>query len=189
MKRAVISVWDKTGIVELADELHRAGYEILSTAKTAQMIRDSGIPVCEISEYTGSPEILGGRVKTLHPKIAGGILSTRQDLTVEPIDVVVCNLYPFQEGLARNATDEELTELIDIGGVTLLRAAAKNWRFVTVVPHPNCYALVAETLKADVQPDTQLRRKLAAAAFRIVADYDQAIAAYFARTTAGGAQC
>lgn len=189
MKRAVISVWDKTGIVELAGVLSRVGYEILSTAKTAQMIRDSGIPVREISEYTGSPEILGGRVKTLHPKIAGGILSTRRDLTVEPIDVVVCNLYPFQEGLARNATDEELTELIDIGGVTLLRAAAKNWRFVTVVPHPNCYAEVAEALKPDAQPDAVLRRRLAAAAFRIVADYDQAIAAYFARTTTGAVQC
>jgi phosphoribosylaminoimidazolecarboxamide formyltransferase/IMP cyclohydrolase len=125
-KRAIISVWDKTGIVDLARALDRAGYEILSTSKTAATIRDAGVPVTEIADYTGSPEILGGRVKTLHPKIAGGILTTRKDDTVDPIEMVVCNLYAFEEGLKRGATHAELVELIDIGGVTLLRAAAKN---------------------------------------------------------------
>ncbi len=180
MRRAVISVWDKTGIVELAGALHRAGFEMLSTSKTAQAIRDAGMPVTEISDYTGSPEILGGRVKTLHPRIAGGILTTRQDSTVEPIDVVVCNLYPFQDGLARGATHDELVELIDIGGITLLRAAAKNHRYVTVVPHARHYAEVAAALDSGRGLDENLRLRLAAEAFRIVAEYDAAIASYFA---------
>src|SRR5512141_2676755 len=99
----------------MARVLHETGVEILSTSKSAESIRRAGIPVTEISNYTGSPEILGGRVKTLHPKIAGGILTTRKDDTVEPIDVVVCNLYPFAGGLARNASHDELVELIDVG--------------------------------------------------------------------------
>lgn len=180
-KRAVISVWDKTGVVDLARALHRAGYEILSTSKTAQMIRDAGLPVTEISDYTGSPEILGGRVKTLHPKISGGILTTRKDDTVAPIDVVVCNLYPFVEGLARGATHDELVELIDIGGITLLRAAAKNHRYVTVVPHQRFYAEVIRALDAGL--DDGVRLRLAAETFRIVAEYDSAIAGYFTRQT------
>ena len=108
-RRAIISVWDKTGVVELGRALAAAGYEILSTSKTAAMIREAGIPVTEIADYTGSPEILGGRVKTLHPKIAGGILTTRKDDTVEPIDIVVCNLYAFEDGLA-------LDDLSDFSG-------------------------------------------------------------------------
>jgi len=177
-RRAIISVWDKTGVADLARALSAAAYEILSTSKTAAMIREAGIPVTEIADYTGSPEILGGRVKTLHPKIAGGILTTRKDDTVEPIDIVVCNLYAFEDGLARKATHDELVELIDIGGVTLLRAAAKNHAFVTVVPDPKHYpAIIAELGKTgSVSADT--RKKLAAEAFQITSRYDTAIAKY-----------
>jgi phosphoribosylaminoimidazolecarboxamide formyltransferase/IMP cyclohydrolase len=181
-RRAIISVWDKTGVVELARALTAAGYEILSTSKTAAMVREAGIPVTEIADYTGSPEILGGRVKTLHPKIAGGILTTRRDNTVEPIDIVVCNLYAFEDGLARGATPDELVELIDIGGVTLLRAAAKNHAFVTIVPDPKHYpAIIAELAKSGtINADT--RKKLAAEAFQITSRYDTAIARYFQTT-------
>ncbi len=182
-RRAIISVWDKTGVVELARALHQSGHEILSTSKTAVAIRDAGVPVTEIAEYTGSPEILGGRVKTLHPKIAGGILTTRQESAVEPIDVVVCNLYPFAEGLARGASHDELVELIDIGGITLLRAAAKNHAFVTVVPDPKYYPLVAAELAARGEVGPKLRLKLAAAAFDVTSRYDTTIAQYFGRLT------
>ena len=182
-RRAIISVWDKTGIVELARALAAAGYEILSTSKTAAAIREAGILVTEIADYTGSPEILGGRVKTLHPKIAGGILTTRGDNTVEPIDIVVCNLYAFEDGLARRATHDELVELIDIGGVTLLRAAAKNHAFVTIVPDPRHYpAIIAEFGKTG-SISAATRKKLAAEAFAITSRYDTAIAGYLKSVT------
>ena len=177
-RRAIISVWDKTGIVELSRALAAVGYEILSTSKTAAAIRDAGMPVTEIAEYTGSPEILGGRVKTLHPKIAGGILTTRKDNTVEPIDIVVCNLYAFEDGLARGATHDELVELIDIGGVTLLRAAAKNHAFVTVVPDPKHYPAIIAELSPTGSISVGVRKMLAAEAFAITSRYDAAIARY-----------
>lgn len=184
-RRAVISVWDKTGVMDIGRALRDSGHEMLSTSKTAAMLRDGGVPVTEIADYTGSPEILGGRVKTLHPKIAGGILTTRRDDTVEPIDVVVCNLYPFADGLARNAGHDELVELIDIGGITLLRAAAKNHEFVTVVPGPRHYPEVISALAASGEVGPELRLKLAAAAFRLTSRYDTTIAAYFARLVSG----
>lgn len=182
-RRAIISVWDKTGVVELGRALAAAGYEILSTSKTAAMIREAGIPVTEIADYTGSPEILGGRVKTLHPKIAGGILTTRKDNTVEPIDIVVCNLYAFEDGLARKATHDELVELIDIGGVTLLRAAAKNHAFVAVVPDPRYYPEIIAELGRIGGVSAEMRKKLAAEAFTITSRYDTAIAKYFQSVT------
>jgi phosphoribosylaminoimidazolecarboxamide formyltransferase/IMP cyclohydrolase len=178
-RRAIISVWDKTGVVELARALIAAGYEILSTSKTAAMIREAGIPITEIADYTGSPEILDGRVKTLHPKIAGGILTTRKDDTVEPIDIVVCNLYAFEVGLARKATHDELVELIDIGGVTLLRAAAKNHAFVAVVPDPKYYPAIIAELGKTGSISADMRKKLAAEAFAITSRYDTVIANYF----------
>jgi phosphoribosylaminoimidazolecarboxamide formyltransferase/IMP cyclohydrolase len=182
-RRAIISVWDKTGIVELARALATAGYEVLSTSKTAAALRDAGVPVTEIANYTGSPEILGGRVKTLHPKIAGGILTTRHDNTVEPIDIVVCNLYAFEDGLARGATHDELVELIDIGGVTLLRAAAKNHAFVTVVPDPKHYPAIIAELGRTGSINAAMRMKLAAEAFVITSSYDTAIARYLQSVT------
>jgi phosphoribosylaminoimidazolecarboxamide formyltransferase/IMP cyclohydrolase len=185
--RAVVSVWDKTGVVDIGAALDCAGFEILSTSKTAQALRDAGIRVVEISDYTGSPEILGGRVKTLHPKIAGGLLTTRKDDTVAPIDVVVCNLYPFAEGLARGASRGELVELIDIGGITLLRAAAKNHAHVAVVPDPKYYPEVESELRKRGAVGPELRLRLAARAFRITSDYDAAIARWFASLIPGQA--
>ncbi len=178
IRRAVISVWDKAGIAELAKVFHHQGYGILSTSKTAEVIRKADVPVTEISEFTGSPEILGGRVKTLHPKIAGGILTTRQDPTVEPIDIVVCNLYPFAAGLEREAKHDEMVELIDIGGVTLLRAAAKNHAFVTVVPGPEYYPQVISEIEERGAVRAKLRLELARRAFEITSRYDAAITRY-----------
>lgn len=178
-RRAVVSVWDKTGVADFARVLHDTGHQVLSTSKTAQLIRAAGVPVTEISDYTGSPEILGGRVKTLHPLIAGGILTTRKDDTVPPIDIVVCNLYAFEEGLARGLTHPELVELIDIGGVTLLRAAAKNHDHVTVVPGPEHYGPVADELRARGAVGPELRRELARRVFELTSGYDAAIARHF----------
>jgi phosphoribosylaminoimidazolecarboxamide formyltransferase/IMP cyclohydrolase len=178
-----MSVWDKTGIVEFARELAQRGVEILSTSKTAKLLNENGIKTIEVSEFTGSPEILGGRVKTLHPKIAGGILTTRKDDSVEPIDIVVCNLYAFEDGLARGATHEELVELIDIGGVTLLRAAAKNHAFVAVVSDPKYYPAISAELGRTGSISAGLRKKLAAEAFAITSRYDTAIAHYLQSVT------
>jgi len=177
-RTALISVWDKSGLVELAAALDRHGYRILSTSRTAQAIRESGVGVVDIAEYTGSPEILGGRVKTLHPKIAGGILTIRQDPSIEPIDIVVCNLYPFEEGLKRRAGRDEMIELIDIGGVTLLRAAAKNHAYVTVVPGNEHYARVMAELNRAGEVGSELRLALAAEAFAITGRYDAAVSSY-----------
>lgn len=179
-RRAVVSVWDKTGVAGFARVLHETGHQVLSTSKTAQLMREAGVPVTEISEYTGSPEILGGRVKTLHPLIAGGILTTRQDDTVPPIDVVVCNLYAFEEGLAKGLDHAGLVELIDIGGVTLLRAAAKNHEHVTVVPGPEYYERVAAELRRLGTVTPGLRLSLARRAFELTSRYDAAIAGHFA---------
>ncbi|MEO0021136.1 MAG: IMP cyclohydrolase [candidate division WOR-3 bacterium] len=175
---ALISVWDKRGLKELAEALQEAGLGILSTARTAVVLRDAGIPVTEIAEWTGAPEILGGRVKTLHPKVAAGILCRRTEPGIEPVDVVVCNLYPFAEGLRQGLKVEEMVELIDIGGVTLLRAAAKNWEFVTPVPAPEYYPRVIEELRQNRQVRRQVRLELAGAAFALTSEYDRLIAGY-----------
>lgn len=181
---ALVSVWDKTGLAELARCLEHHGYRLLSTSGSAETIRSFGVEVTDIAEYTGSGEILGGRVKTLHPRIAGGILSTRKDPGVEPIDIVVCNLYPFQEGIRRNATGQELIELIDIGGVTLLRAAAKNCEFVLAVPGPEYYPRVITELEQYGEPSRKLRLDMAAVVFRLTSQYDAAIADWFAGLSA-----
>jgi len=178
-KRAVISVWDKTGLTDFGRFLVGRGFELLSTSGSADALRRAGIPVTEVAEFTGAPEILGGRVKTLHPRIAGGILTVRQDPGIEPIDMVVCNLYPFEQGLARGAGMAELVELIDIGGVTLLRAGAKNHAFVTVVPGPDWYGVVKSEFEQHGQVRPETRLQMAALAFETTARYDAAIAAYF----------
>lgn len=178
-KTALVSVWDKTGLTELARCLDRHGYRLLSTSKSAETIRKAGVKVLDIAEYTGSPEILEGRVKTLHPKIAGGILTTRKDPDIEPIDIVVCNLYPFEGGLQKKAGRPEMVELIDIGGVTLLRAAAKNHAFVLVVPGPEYYPKVIAELDQFGEPSEELRLEMAAAAFRLTSQYDSVIARWF----------
>lgn len=188
VRRALLSVSDKTGIVDLAQALAERGIDILSTGGTARAIRDAGLAVTDVSEVTGFPEIMDGRVKTLHPKIHGGILGRRgQDDAVMAehditgIDLVVLNLYPFEATIARpDVTDADAIENIDIGGPAMLRAAAKNHAHVAVVVDPSDYATVIATLD-DGGPDLSLRRQLAAKAFALTARYDGAIAAYLTR--------
>ena len=191
--RALISVSDKTGITELAAGLVRRGIEILSTGGTARLLREHNVPVLEVSEYTGFPEMMDGRVKTLHPKIHGGILARRgQDEAamhsqgMQPIDMVVVNLYPFERTVAQ--PDCDLTtaiENIDIGGPAMLRAAAKNYASVAVLVSPGDYQTVLEEMDAnDGALSEASRYKLALAAFDHTARYDGAIAAYLMRQSA-----
>ena len=189
--RALISVSDKTGLVALGQALAARGVEILSTGGSAQRLRENGVPVTEVAYFTGHPEMLDGRVKTLHPRLHGGILG-RRDLAshreqmaahdIPPIDLVVVNLYPFEATVARGAGFEECVENIDIGGPTLIRAAAKNHDFVAVVTDPADYeALTAELAAHDGATTLELRRKLAALAYSRTAAYDSAISGWFAR--------
>ncbi|MFO7676047.1 MAG: hypothetical protein R6X12_07020 [bacterium] len=173
---AVLSVWDKRGIEGMGRALVDSGHRLLSTSKTAAALRAAGLTVIEISDWTGAPEILGGRVKTIHPRIAAGILNQRTDPAADRIDVVVCNLYPFADGVSRRAPESELVELIDIGGVTLLRAAAKNFHHVAAVPGAEWYPRVVETLGRDGTVAPELRRELALATFALTSSYDEAIA-------------
>ena len=157
INRVIISVSDKEGIYNFAKGLKEFDVEILSTGGTAKQLRDAGISVVDISEYTGSPEILGGRVKTLHPKIYGGVLALRNNEThlkqmtengMEPIDMIVVNLYPFEQVIKKENVDiMEAIENIDIGGPTMLRAAAKNYQYVTLVTHPEDYSDLLVELK------------------------------------------
>ncbi|MEA3346363.1 MAG: bifunctional phosphoribosylaminoimidazolecarboxamide formyltransferase/IMP cyclohydrolase [Chloroflexota bacterium] len=190
MRRAIFSVADKTGVVELAQAVVEAGFEILSTGGTARALRESDVPVVEVSDVTGFPEILGGRVKTLHPAVHGGILARRtpeqlaelEKLEITPLDLVVCNLYPFEATVARSdVTLEEAVEQIDIGGVALLRAAAKNFESVAVVCDPADYKALIEELKTDDQIGLETRRKLALKAFRHTAHYDAVIQRWLGR--------
>jgi phosphoribosylaminoimidazolecarboxamide formyltransferase/IMP cyclohydrolase len=184
--RALLSVSDKTGLVEFAQRLHEAGVALIASGGTARALDQAGIPVTAVEQVTGSPEILGGRVKTLHPAIHGGILARRTEHHLEelaqhhiaPIDLVVVNLYPFQATVAQpNVTLATAVEEIDIGGVALLRAAAKNHESVTVVCDPADYDAVAEAF-AQGGTTTMQRKHLARKAFRHTADYDTAIADY-----------
>lgn len=188
MNRALISVTDKSGIVEFAEELVKLGMEIISTGGTANILRNQGIPVTDVSEVTGFPEILDGRVKTLHPKIHGGILGRRdvanhvdtmKKYGIKPIDIVVVNLYAFEKTVARkDCTLDEAIENIDIGGPTLLRAAAKNYKDVTVIVDPSDYATVIKELKDTGQTSTKTRFVLAKKVFKLTHEYDGAITRY-----------
>ena len=184
--RALISVSDKTGIVELARALHALGVEVLSTGGTAKQIRDAGVPVIDVSSYTGYPEMMDGRVKTLHPKIHGGLLA-RRDIDTEAmrehgiagIDLLVVNLYPFERTVAEPGCDlATAVENIDIGGPAMLRAAAKNHAWVTVVVDANDYDAVLGELRASGTVAAATRFRLAAKAFEHTARYDGAIAGY-----------
>jgi len=196
--RALVSVSDKTGLVELAQGLHALGVEILSTGGTAKLLTDHGIPVVAVSDFTGSPEILDGRVKTLHPKIHGGLLGRRDEAShreqmaangILPIDMVVVNLYPFEATVAKpGCTFEDAIENIDIGGPSMVRSAAKNHHDVTVLVDPADYPCILEEMRASgghVAPDTnaQLARK----AFQTTAQYDGAIADYLGSRGPDGA--
>ncbi|HHT63692.1 MAG: bifunctional phosphoribosylaminoimidazolecarboxamide formyltransferase/IMP cyclohydrolase [Bacillota bacterium] len=189
-KRAIISVSDKTGVVELAKELVSLGYEIVSTGGTFRTITQAGVEATYVTEITGFPEILEGRVKTLHPHVHGGILAKRtpehlaqlKELGIIPIDLVIVNLYPFKETIAKeNVTLEEAIENIDIGGPTMVRAAAKNYSSVVVVVNPNRYPEVLQELKSTGTVSPSLRLSLAAEAFAHTADYDTYIAEYLAQ--------
>lgn len=184
-KRALISVSDKSGIVEFARHLQEKGIEILSTGGTAKTLRDAGVKVKDVAEHTGFPEIMGGRVKTLHPKIHGGILARRgidEDVMAEngiaPIDIVVVNLYPFQETVANPETTlPEAIEKIDIGGPSMVRSAAKNHKDVAIVVDPSDYPAVAQAIAGE-GISLALRQKLAVKAFTHTAQYDTAISTY-----------
>ncbi len=190
MPRAVLSVYDKTGIVEFARGLSELGYQIVSTGGTARKLREAGVEVTGVSDVTGFPEIMGGRVKTLHPVIAGGILARRDNKSdmkelakqkIEPIDVVAVNLYPFEETIAKpDVTLGDALEQIDIGGPTMLREAAKNHPDVTVICDPADYDDALAKLKAS-DVDLEWRRRLAVKVFRHTSGYDSAISHYLSK--------
>src|SRR5689334_13322272 len=191
VQRALISVSDKAGLIELGKALAQHGVEILSTGGSAKALRDAGLNVVEVSDHTGFPEIMDGRVKTLQPTIHGGILARRTDTghrkamadhKIAGIDLVVVNLYPFEATVARGADFPTCVENIDIGGPALIRASAKNHDFVTIVVDPADYANVIAEMKAQQGATTlALRRKLAAKAYARTASYDAAIASWFAK--------
>ncbi|MEV7126677.1 bifunctional phosphoribosylaminoimidazolecarboxamide formyltransferase/IMP cyclohydrolase [Streptomyces sp. NPDC093260] len=192
IRRALVSVYDKTGLEELARGLHEAGVELVSTGSTAARIATAGVPVTKVEELTGFPECLDGRVKTLHPKVHAGILADlrledhrRQlaELGVEPFDLVVVNLYPFRETVASGASADECVEQIDIGGPSMVRAAAKNHPSVAVVTSPERYADVLSAVQ-DGGFDLATRKRLAAEAFQHTASYDIAVAGWFASSYA-----
>ena len=187
-KRALISVFDKTGIVEFAKRLVQKDYEIISTGGTAKALVDAGIKVIGISEITGYPECLDGRVKTLHPKLHAGLLAIRdnaehmetlKNLDINTIDIVVSNLYPFKQTIQNpNVSLEEAIENIDIGGPSMQRAAAKNYKYVTVVVDPADYETVISEIEQTGDTTVAIRFKLAAKVFSLTASYDSLIASY-----------
>ena len=193
-RRALVSVSDKKGVEDFALRLSELGFEIISTGGTARSLTEAGVKVVPVSEVTGAPEILGGRVKTLHPKIHGGILADLGDpdhveqlveQDIGPIDLVCINLYPFEETVAGGAPEKEAIEQIDIGGPAMLRAAAKNFGTVIVVPSPEFYEEVLAALESEGQVPEETRRRLALAAFRRTAEYDAAISDWFGERVEG----
>ncbi|MFH9010557.1 bifunctional phosphoribosylaminoimidazolecarboxamide formyltransferase/IMP cyclohydrolase [Streptomyces sp. NPDC017943] len=192
LRRALVSVYDKTGLEDLARGLHEAGVELVSTGSTAAKIAAAGVPVTKVEELTGFPECLDGRVKTLHPRVHAGILADLRldshreqlaELGVEPFDLVVVNLYPFRETVASGASPDECVEQIDIGGPSMVRAAAKNHPSVAVVTSPARYADVLSAVQSGGF-DLATRKRLAAEAFQHTAAYDVAVASWFASSYA-----
>jgi len=193
IRRALISVFDKRGVVEFARSLVAVGIEILSTGNTARLLEEEGIVVRRVSEVTGFPEILEGRVKTLHPRIHGGILAIRnndvhreqlKEHEIQPIDLVAANLYPFSETIRKSGvTFPEVIENIDIGGPCMLRAAAKNFQDVVVVTNPDEYPRIVEEITGSEPLSLWRRFELAREAFQHTARYDQEIATYLSGVT------
>lgn len=190
--RAILSVYDKMGLLGLGRTLSKLGWELVASGGTARLLAENGLTVRDVSAVTGSPEMLGGRVKTLHPAVHGGILARdlpedRDDLAandIRPVDLVVCNLYPFEETIAQpNVTLADAIEQIDIGGVALLRAAAKNFARVTVLCDPADYGRILKQLREDGEVDAATRQELALKAFQHTRNYDTAIADYLAKLT------
>ncbi len=196
MERALLSVTDKTGLVPFARRLHELGVELISTGGTAKLLRDNSVPVLEVADITGFPEMLDGRVKTIHPRIAGGILAVRSnpehmrsllEHQLPPIDMVVVNLYQFEKFANKtNVTREELIENIDIGGPTMIRAAAKNFQDVAVVVSPSQYEGILEELAGHSELSAETHWKLAQTAFLHTAAYDQAVSSRLLRVDAKG---
>ena len=188
IKRALLSVSEKTGIVELGKFLSENGVEIISTGGTMKALRDAGVPVTYVSDVTGFPEIMDGRVKTLNPKIHGAILAVRSnpehmqalaEHNITPIDLVVVNLYPFRETISKpGVTEAEAIENIDIGGPAMVRASAKNFKDVVIVTYPRRYAQLMEMLEKDGDIDARTRKELAFEAFSHTAEYDTMISEY-----------
>ena len=188
IKRALLSVSDKTGIVELGKFLSEKGVEIISTGGTMKALRDAGVPVTYVSDVTGFPEIMDGRLKTLNPKIHGAILAVRSnpehmqalaEHNITPIDLVVVNLYPFRETISKpGVTEAEAIENIDIGGPAMVRASAKNFKDVVIVTYPRRYAQLMEMLEKDGDIDARTRKELAFEAFSHTAEYDTMISEY-----------
>ena len=191
IKRAMLSVSDKSGLIDFATALVAKGVDLISTGGTAKTLKDAGLKVSDVSSVTGFPEIMDGRVKTLHPKIHGGLLSVRGNATherariendISNIDLLVVNLYPFEETLAKGAADDEMIENIDVGGPAMIRAAAKNHASVTVVVDSADYAFVLSEIEAQGDTSLKTRKHLAAKAFARTASYDAAIANWFNRS-------
>ncbi|MEN0110734.1 MAG: bifunctional phosphoribosylaminoimidazolecarboxamide formyltransferase/IMP cyclohydrolase, partial [Planctomycetota bacterium] len=190
VRTALLSVSDKSGLVDFARRLVAAGVELLSTGGTRRALEEAGLAVTDVAEYTGYPEMMGGRVKTLHPRVHGGLLCRRDndadmaaaaEHSIRPIDLVVVNLYPFMETVAKgNVPIEEAIEQIDIGGPSMIRSAAKNHQYVAVVTQPDDYDRVAESIEASGGTGLKLRHRLALTAFSATAGYDSAITAYLA---------
>lgn len=188
--RALLSVTDKSGLPELARFLSAAGVELVSTGGTKKLLTEAGLPVTSVSDVTGFPEILNGRVKTLHPAIHGGILADKDNPEhlatlaahgIKPFDMVVVNLYAFDKALEKGLPLADMIEQIDIGGPTLLRASAKNFNSILVVPDPALYPEIMDTLAQNgMKAPLPLRQKTAAATFRKTSTYDDAIATYLA---------
>ena len=195
VRRALLAVYDKDGIVGFAASLRELGFELVSSGGTAAALRDAGVDVTSVEDVTGSPEMLDGRVKTLHPKIHAGLLADRRnphhvaqldEHGIAPFDLVVVNLYPFRETVAAGASFDEVIEKIDIGGPAMVRAAAKNHASVAVVVDPARYGAIVEELRRDGAISLGTRRSLAAAAYAHTAAYDAAVAGWFATDGAGG---
>src|SRR5438270_3712218 len=197
IQRALISVSDKTGLIPLAQVLSAAGVEIISTGGTAKALREAGLTVTDLSSYTGFPEMLDGRVKTLHPKVHGGLLYIRGNESheaairahgIEAIDLVTVNLYPFEQTVAKpNVSLHEAIENIDIGGPSMLRSAAKNHESVTVITDPADYQVVAKEIQETGGTTLETRRKLAAKVYARTAAYDAAISAHLDKAFEPGA--
>jgi phosphoribosylaminoimidazolecarboxamide formyltransferase / IMP cyclohydrolase len=194
VRRALLSVWDKRGLLPFASALSQMGIALVSSGGTASALHDAGLEVTSVEDVTGSPEMLGGRVKTLHPRIHGGILADRRDAEhmkqleeqgIEPIDLVVSNLYPFRETLAAGAEPDEIVEHIDIGGPAMVRAAAKNFESVGIVVRPERYEEIGAEIRREGGLTRATRVRLAAEAFAHTAAYDAAVAGWFAAREAG----
>jgi phosphoribosylaminoimidazolecarboxamide formyltransferase/IMP cyclohydrolase len=190
IRRALLSVSDKTGLVDLGQALAAHGVELVSTGGTAKALREAGLAVKDISELTGFPEMMDGRVKTLHPKVHGGLLAVRDNAEhaasmaehqIGAIDLVVVNLYPFEATVAKGADRDEVIENIDIGGPSMVRSAAKNHDYVTILTDPADYAtVIAELAQTGGKTSLPFRRAMAAKAYATTAAYDSAIATWFA---------